>query len=293
MKAQNDTLGSRTFDIVNPVVLLITAIVCVIPMIHLLAISLSSKVAINAGSVSLFPVDFQLDAYSFIIKEVKFWTAFLIAIERTVLGVAINMLFTILAAYPLSKPNSYFKARSFYVWYILIAMLFNGGMIPTYLVVHSTGLINTIWALIIPGAVPVFSVILLQNYLKSIPNEIAESGYIDGAGHWRILFQLMLPLSMPVLAVLILFSAVGHWNSWFEGMLYINETSKYPLQTYLQTIVVQIDYSRINDLRDIENLSTENSRAAQIVLAMIPILCVYPFLQNYFTKGIVLGAVKG
>ncbi len=293
MKARHVTLGSRIFDITNHVVLLITAIVCIIPMIHLVAISLSSKVAISAGAVNLLPVQFQLDAYAFIIKEAKFWTSFLIAVERTVLGVAINMLLTILAAYPLSKSSSYFKGRSFYVWYILIAMLFSGGMIPSYLVVNSTGLINTIWALIIPGAVPVFSVILLQNYFKSLPNEIPESGYMDGAGHWRILFQLLLPLSMPVLAVLVLFSAVGHWNSWFDGMLYINKTSKYPLQTYLQTIVVQIDYSRISDLRDIDNLSTENSRAAQIAIAMIPILCVYPFLQNYFTKGIVLGAVKG
>lgn len=292
-KSQNDSIGSKAFDIFNYIFLIVSAILCIIPMLHLVAVSFSSKAAISAGSVGVFPVDAQLRAYGFIIKESRFWTAFLISVERTVLGIAINMLLVILAAYPLSKPSSYFRGRSFYVWFFLIAMLFSGGMIPTYLVVRYTGLIDSIFALVIPGAIPVFSAILLQNYFKSLPNEIFESGYIDGAGHWRILFQLILPLSLPVLSVLVLFSAFNHWNSWFDGMLYMNRPSKFPLQTYLQTIVVQVDPSRVSDLRDIEDLSTENTRAAQIVLAMIPILCVYPFLQRYFTKGIILGAVKG
>lgn len=289
----NQTKAGAVFDVWNYIFLALLAIVCVLPMIHLFAISLSSKTAINAGAVGIFPVDIQLDAYKSLLKESQFLKSALISVERTVLGVAVNLLMTVLAAYPLSKSVNSFRARQRYVWFFLLSMLFNAGMIPTYLVVRYTHLINSIWALILPGAVPVFSVILLQNYFKGLPNELAESAQIDGAGHWRILFQIFLPLSKPVLSVLILFSAFGHWNSWLDGMLYINDSTRYPLQTYLQTIVVEVDPARINSLRDIGDLCQESSNAAQVFLAMIPILMIYPFLQKHFTKGIVLGAVKG
>lgn len=289
----NQTKAGIVFDICNYLFLALLAIVCVLPMVHLFAISLSSKTAINAGAVGILPVGVQLQAYKSLLKESQFLKSFLISVERTVLGVIVNLTMTVLAAYPLSKSVSSFRARQRYVWFFLMSMLFNAGMIPTYLVVRYTGLINSIWALILPGAVPVFSVILLQNYFKGIPNELAESAQIDGAGHWRILFQIFLPLSKPVLAVLVLFSAFGHWNSWLDGMLYINDATRYPLQTYLQTIVVKIDPARINSLRDIGDLCQENSNAAQVFLAMIPILMIYPFLQKHFTQGIVLGAVKG
>lgn len=289
----NQSKAGIVFDIWNYIFLALLAIVCVLPMVHLFSISLSSKTAINAGAVGIFPVDVQLQAYKSLLKESQFLKSSLISVERTVLGVFVNLLLTVLAAYPLSKSVHSFRARQRYVWFFLLSMLFNAGMIPTYLVVRYTGLINSIWALILPGAVPVFSVILLQNYFKGLPNELAESAQIDGAGHWRILFQIFLPLSKPVLAVLVLFSAFNHWNSWLDGMLYINDATRYPLQTYLQTIVVEIDPARINSLRDIGDLCQQNSNAAQVFLAMIPILMIYPFLQKHFTQGIVLGAVKG
>lgn len=289
----NQTKAGVVFDVCNYIFLALLAIVCVLPMVHLFAISLSSKTAINAGAVGILPVDVQVEAYKSLLKESQFLKSSLISVERTVLGVFVNLLLTVLAAYPLSKSVHSFRSRQRYVWFFLLSMLFNAGMIPTYLIVRYTGLINSIWALILPGAVPVFSVILLQNYFKGLPNELAESAQIDGAGHWRILFQIFLPLSKPVLAVLVLFSAFNHWNSWLDGMLYINDATRYPLQTYLQTIVVEIDPSRINSLRDIGDLCQENSNAAQVFLAMIPILMIYPFLQKHFTQGIVLGAVKG
>ena len=292
-KKYNQSRAGVIFDVFNYIFLILLAVVCVLPMVHLFAISLSSKTAITAGAVGIFTVDASLEAYANLLKESEFFRAGLISVERTVLGVAINMLLTILAAYPLSKSTATFRARQKYVWFFLISMLFTGGMIPTYLIVRYTGLIDTIWSLILPTAVPVFSVILLQNYFKGLPGELSESAQIDGASHWRILFQLYLPLSKPVLAVLVLFSAFNHWNSWVDGMLYINDTTKYPLQTYLQTIVVDVDPTRINSLRDIGELCQENSNAAQVFLSIIPILLIYPFLQKHFANGIVLGAVKG
>ncbi len=290
---RNQTPGGRIFDISNYFLLLLMGVVCLLPMLHLLALSLSAKDAIMAGKVGIIPVEFQIDAYKKILTDNKFITATMVSVIRTVLGLAVNMLMIVLAAYPLSKQPSAFRARKYYVWFFLFSMLFNGGIVPTYMIVSYTHLIDTIWALIIPGAVPVFSVILLQNYFKSLPSELSESAQLDGAGHWRILFQIFLPLSKPVLSVLVLFSAFNHWNSWFDGMLYINSASKYPLQTYLQTIVVKIDPAQVSNLRDLENICAENTNAAQIFLAIIPILMIYPFLQKHFTKGIVLGAVKG
>ena len=289
----NQTMGGQIFDIVNHILLLLLGVVCLLPMLHLVSLSFSAKDAIMAGKVGILPVGMQIDSYKSILREKKFLDATMISFVRTLLGLFINMLMIALAAYPLSKKESAFRARKYYVWFFLFSMLFYGGIIPTYMVVSYTHLIDTIWSLILPGAVPVFSVILLQNYFKSLPQELCESAQVDGAGHWRILFQIFLPLSKPVLAVLVLFSAFNHWNSWFDGMLYINSVSKYPLQTYLRTIVVEINPSRVSNLRDLENICAENTNAAQIVLAIVPILMLYPFLQKHFTKGIILGAVKG
>ena len=202
------------------------------------------------------------------------------------------MLTTILAGYPLSKPKRIFPKRDIFMWFFVFTMLFSGGMIPGYLVVRGTGLLNTIWALVLPSAVPVYHVILLQNYFKSLPDALYDSARIDGAGEWRILYKIFLPLSKPVLATLVVFCSVNHWNSWFDGILYMNRAEKYPLQSYLQTIVVNIDMSNIEDVSQLANITVKNNKAAQIFIAMLPILVVYPFLQRYFTTGIVMGSVK-
>lgn len=291
--SRHHSVSSKLFEALNYAFLAITALLCIFPMLHILAVSLSSNVAVNSNSVVIWPIGFQMNTYEFVIGGQKFYSAFLISIERTVLGIVINMVLTTLAAYPISMSRRKFKSREFYVWFFIITMLFNGGLIPSYLVVKNAGFIDKIWALVIPGAVPVFNVILLQNFFKELPNEISESAVIDGAGHWTILFRILIPLSKPVIATLILFVAVAHWNSWFDGMLYMNRPENYPLQTYLQTIVVQIDVNAVNDISQIKNICQENSKAAQIITAMLPILVVYPFLQKYFAKGIILGSVKG
>lgn len=288
-----EPVSRRIFVVFNYVFLTISAIVCIFPMLHIVAMSFSSNAAVNSGSVVIWPKGFQLNTYQFVVGEPAFYRAFLVSIERTVLGIIADMLLTILAAYPLSLSKKKFKARQFYVWFFVVTMLFSGGLIPGYLIVKSTGLINTVWALILPGAVPVFNVILLQNFLKELPNEISESAFIDGAGYWTVLIRILIPLSKPVMATLILFVAVGHWNSWFDGMIYMNSPNNYPLQTYLQTIIVQVDLKTMISLSDVANICEKNSKSAQIVVAMLPILVVYPFLQKYFTKGIIMGSVKG
>lgn len=289
-----ESTGRIIFIIFNYVFCVLIALVCILPLVHIFAISLSSDVAVNAGLVKLLPVDFTFASYDYILNEPKFFTAMLVSFKRVILGLSISMFVTVLAAYPLSKAKRQFGARQFYVWYFMVAMLINGGLIPNYLVISNLGLMDTIWALVLPSSVNVFNVILLQNYIKSLPEEIMESAFVDGAGHWKTLWKIVLPLCKPVLATLVLFVAVAHWNSWFDGLIYMDHTANYPLQSYLQTIVVEIDMDLIQSVDDtILNITQKSSKSAQIFLAMLPILCVYPFLQKYFTNGIVMGSVKG
>jgi putative aldouronate transport system permease protein len=185
--------------------------------------------------------------------------------------------------------------RDFFVWFFLITVLFSGGMIPYYMVIRQTGLIDSFWALIIPGALSVFNVILLVNFFRNIPKELEEAAEMDGASHWDILFRILLPLSLPILATLTLFVAVGHWNSWFDGLLLMNSPDKYPLQSYLQTVIINPDPRMLSerDLALLQIISNRTTRAAQIFIAMIPILLVYPFLQRYFITGLKVGSIKG
>lgn len=293
MVSYKESLSRKIFVAVNYIFLSVIAIVCIFPMLHILAISFSSKIAVDSGSVVIWPVGFQLDTYNFVMSEPRFYTAFGVSVERTILGIVVGMVLTILASYPISLSKQRFKARGFYAWYIIITMLFSGGLIPCYLIVKQTGLMDSIWALILPGAVSAFNVILLQNFFKEIPFEISESAFIDGAGYWTVLLKILVPLSKPVMATLVLFIAVGQWNSWFDGMIYMNSSSHYPLQTYLQTIVVDVNLTTQTSINLVANITQKNSKSAQIIIAMLPILVVYPFLQKYFTKGIILGSVKG
>jgi len=288
------SFGRKVFIIINYTFLIVVAALCIFPIIHILAVSLSSEVPVNAGAVKIWPIGLTMSSYKYVLNDVKFYNAFLISMERTILGLVISMVLTVLSAYPLSKSQKVFKARGFYIWFFLITILFSGGLIPTYLAVRYTGLIDTIWALILPISVPVFNIIILQNFFKELPDEISEAAFIDGAGHWTVLFKIMIPLSKPAIATLILFTTVTQWNSWFDGMIYMNSAEHYPLQTYLQTIIVQTDLKLVSNIDDLTaNVTAASSKAAEIFIAMIPILLVYPFIQPYFTKGIIMGSVKG
>ena len=208
------------------------------------------------------------------------------------------MIFTILAAYPLSKTKAEFPCRNVASWFFFVPMIFSGGLVPWFLVVNETHLLNTIWALILPGAVPVFNVIILLNFFRQLPKELSESAFIDGAGHWTVLFRIYLPLSVPALATLVLFVAVGHWNSWFDGLILMQDPKNYPLQTYLQSLIVStnaeaLQHATKEQLQMLSRISDRTLKDSQIFIAAVPILAVYPFLQKYFMKGLVLGSVKG
>jgi putative aldouronate transport system permease protein len=282
-------------NLLNLLVLGLLAVLCLFPIVHTLALSLSSAPAAASGRVTVWPVEFTVQSYQFVLENAAFIKSFSVSVLRLLVGTPINMILTILVAYPLSRSIGEFRARNFFVWFFLITVLFSGGLIPWYMVIRQTGLIDSFWALILPGAVPIFNVILLTNSFRSIPKELEEAAAMDGAGHWTILFRVLLPLSLPILATLTLFVAVAHWNSWFDGLLLMNSPDKYPLQSYLQTVVVNPDPRMMTerDLALLKIISNRTTRAAQIFIAMIPILVIYPFLQRYFTTGIKLGSVKG
>jgi putative aldouronate transport system permease protein len=285
---------SRLFDMTNIVLLLLFGLACLLPMMHIVAVSLSNRAASMGGYVTLWPVGFTLQNYEEIFKAAAVYKAFLISVQRTVFGTAINMVLTILAAYPLSKSNRELRGRDVFMWVLVIAMLFNGGLIPWFLVIRNLGLLNSLWALILPGALPIWNVILLMNFFRDIPQELEEAAIIDGASYWNTLFYIYLPLSVPALATLILFASVTHWNSWFDGMILIMDNAKYPMMTFLRTVVVDMNLQILSiNSDDIYNLSDRSVRAANILVATLPILIVYPFLQRYFIHGIRLGAVKG
>lgn len=266
---------------------------CLLPLVNMIAISLSGSEAVASNSVGLLPVDFTTATYKKLLNDTQFWNSFWISVKRVVLGTAINMFFTITMAYPLSKSKYRFPAREFYIKVVIFAMLFSGGIIPIFMVVSNLHLLNTIWALILPGAVPVFNVILLINFFKGIPDALDEAARIDGATPLQILYKVYLPVSLPALATVALFSIVGHWNDYFSGLIYMNNASLYPLQTYIQQLTV--DITQITDAEQLKQLATMNNRAfnaTKIVVSTIPLLIIYPFLQKYFVSGIVIGAVK-
>lgn len=283
------------FTIINTIFLSVLGLLSLLPMIHILAVSFSSTSAAAAGAVYLWPVDFTMGAYKYSLEKPLFVGSFAISSLRVVVGVLISMFLTVITAYPLSKESAQFRWRTWYAWFAIITILFSGGLIPNYMVIRQLGLMDTIWALVLPQSVNVFNVMLMLHFIRGLPKELSESAYMDGAGHWRTLWSIILPLCKPVLATLFLFVCVYHWNSWFDGLIYMNKQEHYPLQTYLQTMMVSVEMNQILSKEEMEamsKLSDRTVKSAQIFLAMLPILILYPMLQKYFVKGIVLGSVK-
>lgn len=283
------------FRCVNVTVLILLALSCLLPFVNAIAISLSEEQYVSAGRVLFWPKGFTTVSYRYLINRDSFWNSFRISIIRCVLGTAITLVLVMLTAYPLSKDRSKLKGRSLYSWYFFITMLVSGGMIPLYLLINSLKMRNTIWSLVLPGALPAYYVVLMLNFFRQIPIELEEAATIDGAGHLRTLFQVYIPVSLPSLATITLFSLVGHWNNWFDGTIYISQPDKLPLMTFLRNAVSNLNMSEMTsaDMELMKLLSDRSLKCAQIITATIPILCVYPFLQRYFVKGMVVGSVKG
>lgn len=289
--------GIRIFDIFNYLFLGIAALLCVLPFVHLLAVSFSSSAAVSAGKVVFWPIDFTVESYRFALTGGRFVRALLISLKRVALGCSVNLLVMLLTAYPLSRPKERLMGRNIYMGYFVVTMIIGGGLIPTYLVVTKAGLLNSIWALIIPGALPVSNMIILMNFIRGLPEELEEAAMIDGAGQMSVLFRIVLPLMKPALATVGLFCIIGHWNDWFAGMIYMQRTELYPLQTYLQSLLKNFDELLKASGEDYGKLITmmnaRTGRAAQLFLGALPVMLIYPFLQKYFTTGLVIGSVKG
>lgn len=264
------------------------------PIWNTIAVSFSDKAAAQGGMVYLLPVHFNLESYKKVIADMKFFTAFGVSLKRVILGGSIQFVLTSMMAFALSRQVREFRFRNIYMWFLVFTMMFSGGMIPLYMTVNKIGIMDSIWALVLPGAVPVYNTILLMNFFRNIPREMDQAAYIDGAGPWYLLLKIYLPISLPALATVTLFSLVGHWNAFFDGMIYMNKTSNYPLATYIQTMVIPTDFSHMTaeDAKKYAKISDRTFNAAKIFICMIPVLVVYPFLQRYFIHGIMLGSVK-
>ena len=288
------SFGSRAASVAVWAAVLGMACLCLLPLLNMVALSFSSSAAATGNLVGLVPVDFTAESYSRLVADQQFWRSFGISVVRVALGASLNVCLTVLMAYPLSKPKTRFPAQPVYMKLVLFAMLFSGGTIPTFLVVKNTGLLNSLFALILPTAVPIFNVIILMNFFKGTPEALEDAAIIDGAGQWQMLLKIFLPISLPALATVGLFSIVGHWNDYFQALLYIQSTENYPLQTYIQHLTV--DLSTVTDperLKELSRISRRTFNAAKIVVSTVPLLCIYPFLQKYFVTGITIGSVKG
>jgi putative aldouronate transport system permease protein len=288
--------GEKIFTVLNYTFFILFAIATVFPFINLIAKSLSGEAAVISGSVSLWPVDFQTGTYKYVLANPQFMNSFKITIFITVVGTSLSLFMTALAAYPLSKP--YLKGRRVFMIIFIFTMLFSGGLIPNFLLIQKLGLYNKVWALILPGMVSVYNMLIIKSSFEAIPDSLEESAKLDGASNFTIFMKIIIPLSKPVLATIALFFAVGFWNSYFSAMLYITNPALKPLQLYLKELLAATAdvLSKSGGPIDVDkamNVTPEAVQAASIVTATVPIICVYPFLQGYFVKGVMIGSVKG
>lgn len=293
MPTEDKSLSNRIFNTVNYSLLLIISIVTVIPFVYIVAVSFATPEEVSKGGLLLFPSEFTLSAYKYIFSTDTMVRSIFVSIYIAVLGTLINLLFTSLMAYPLARTT--LRGRRPILLMVLLTMLFSGGMIPTYFVVRSLGMIDTYWSLMIPTAISAFNLIVLKNFFQQIPDGLEDSAKIDGCNDLGILFRIVLPLSMPAMATFGLFYAVGHWNTFFNAVMYINDSEKWPVQIVLRQIVL-MSQDRIGDStsqQDPTDYLPQTIRMASIVVATIPIVMVYPFLQKHFAKGVLLGSVKG
>lgn len=294
---ENKNVKSRIRIAFTYFVVILAGILCLFPLWNVVCVSFSSNVAVTANRVIFYPIDFHLESYKKLLEDAQFWTSFVTSFKRVVLGWSINTVLTVLMAYPLSKTENQFRGRNIYMGLLLFAMLFNGGMIPSYMVVRKLGILDTIWALTLTGAVPIFNVIMVKNFFTGIPKSLEEAAMLDGATPMQILTRIYLQCSKPVLATVSLFSIVGHWNDYFKGLIYITKVKRYPLMTYIQSISVNLQELvergvTEEELMDLSLISSRSLDSAKIIVAVIPLLMIYPLLQKYLITGITIGAVK-
>ncbi len=294
---ENRSFHSRVRVTVIYGIVLLLGLSCLLPLLNIVAISFSGSAAVSANRVGVIPVDFTLTAYNKILSDGQFWRSFAISVIRVILALALNLAVTVPMAYAMTKSKKEFRARNIYMNLLIFAMLFNGGMIPTYILVRNLGLLNSIWSLVLPGALPIFNVIMLMNFFLGIPKSLEEAALIDGASPFQVLIKIMVPCAKPSIATVSLFSIVGSWNDFFSGLIYMQKVENYPIMTYIQSLNVDIQEllksgASSSALENVTELSNRNLNAAKIVVAVIPLLLIYPILQKYLITGMVMGSVK-
>ena len=293
MSVKNRSFGSNAFDVVNVFCMLVVIIVTLYPMYYIAIVSLSDGKTVLQGKVTLIPRDINLEAYKFVLKDPTTLRGMFNTIYYTALGTFINIFMTSLCAYPLSRRN--FTGRKAITIGVTISMFFGGGLIPLYLVVLRLNMINTVWAIVLVPAINTWYMFIMRTFFQGIPESLHESAIIDGANDVIILGRIVLPLAKPVIATLILFYAVFHWNSYFHALIFLNEKTKYPMQLIIRSVVVAGRMEFTNEIGAASDYMVieKTIKYAVIMIATLPILMVYPFLQKYFVKGIMIGAIKG
>ncbi|MDF2644273.1 MAG: sugar transporter permease [Paenibacillus sp.] len=287
------TLSDWSLDICIYLVLLLSGLATLLPLANILSKAISDESAVISGKVGIFPVGFQLDTMKYVVSSSQFLHSIGVSLLITVVGTVLAILVTAITAYPLSKRH--LPGISMILLLFIFTMMFNGGIIPNYLLMKELHLINSLWSLMLPALISVFNMLVIKSYYESLPEALEESAKMDGARNFTILFRIILPLSVPVIATIALFYAVYFWNDYFHPMLYINDASLKPLQLYLRDIVLDADSSSAvnKSVDDMMNASPEGIRAATVIASIIPMLLVYPYLQKHFVKGVLIGSVKG
>lgn len=288
------SLGEKIFTVFNYLLFTLIGIITLFPFLNIIAKSFSSEAAVISGKVSIIPVEFQLGTYKYVLANKQFINSFKISVFVTVVGTLLSLVMTVVAAYPLSKPR--LRGRKVFTLIYIFTMLFSGGLVPTYILMSNLRLVNKLPILILPSLISVYNMLIIKSYFESIPDSLEESAKLDGASNTTILFKIILPLSLPVFATIALFYAVGYWNNYFTAMIYITNPSLKPMQLYLKEMLYAASdvFLQLNN-KNIDatmNSTPEAIQAASIITATVPIIIVYPFLQKYFVKGVLIGSVK-
>lgn len=287
-----ESIGERIYTIVVYLLLILISATIILPLLHIISGSFSDPMQLLTGKVSFWPKGFTTSMYEKVLKDASIWTGYLNTILYTVLGTLFSVTLTACAAYPLSRKDLF--GRNIFISLFIFTMFFNGGMIPTYLIIQKLGMLNKIWALVLPSAISTYNMIIMRTFFENtIPNELIEAAALDGCNDITTFFRIVLPLSGAVFAVMALFYGVAQWNSWFPALLYIRDRSLYPLQMILREVLIQSDIGNMaGSTGDVEVIG-DGLKYATMVVSTLPIMCLYPFLQKYFVAGVTIGAVKG
>ncbi|MCQ6557491.1 carbohydrate ABC transporter permease [Paenibacillus mendelii] len=295
MKTYNEGLGSRMFDVFNYALMVALCVIMLYPLLNTFSISLSDPDLIAQGKISWYPQGFTIDGYSFIFQSNDLLRAYKNTLIYVLVGTVLQLLLTSLFSYPLSMGN--FVLRKPLTIFVIITMVFGGGLIPTYMLIRNLHLLDTLWVIVLPGALSAFNIIIFRTFFQEIPKELRESAYLDGANDMKILFRIYMPLSKALLATFALFGAVGFWNMWFEAMIYLNDMRLHPIQMLLRRMIVELkdmnDHGGLQRYVEMHNVNPKNIKMATVIVTILPILFVYPFVQRHFVTGMLVGSVKG